>query len=96
MDLPALRAATEAHAAAWPTVLAQDPDPDTMIVGRRQDGSATHAPMGLRLAQALHHGSDHRSPICTALTTLGVEPPAIGLWEFGEQHGITREIPPTP
>ena len=94
MDLPALRSAMEAHAAAWPTVLAQDTDPDAMIVGRREDGSETHAPMSLRLAQALHHGSDHRSQICTALTTLGIEPPEIGLWEFGSETGSVTEVPP--
>ena len=36
---------------------------------RRQHVS--HAPMGIRLAQVVHHGTDHRSQICTALTTIG-------------------------
>ena len=96
MDLTALRAAVERHGAAWPSVLAHDPDPDAMIVGRRDDGSETHASMGVRLAQALHHGTDHRSQICTALTTLGVEPPDIGVWEFGRQDGRVIEVPPRP
>jgi uncharacterized damage-inducible protein DinB len=95
MDLPALRAAMEAHGAVWPTVLAADPDPNTIIVTRREDGSETHAPMSIRIAQALHHGSDHRSQICTALTTLGIEPPAIDLWDFGSDNGSVTEIPPT-
>ncbi len=56
--------------------------------------SETHAPMGIRLAQALHHGTDHRSQICTALTTLGVEPPSIDVWDFGERDGRVVEIPP--
>jgi uncharacterized damage-inducible protein DinB len=50
--------------------------------------------MGIRLAQALHHGTDHRSQICTALTTLGVEPPSIDVWDFGERDGRVVEIPP--
>ena len=50
---------------------------------RRDDGSATEAPIGIRLAQAIHHGTDHRSQICTALTTLGIEPPFIDVWDFG-------------
>jgi len=95
MDLPALRSAMEGYGAAWASVLAHDPDPDAMIVTRRDDGSETHAPMGIRLAQALHHGTDHRSQICTALTTLGVEPPAIDVWDFGGQDGRVIEVPPT-
>jgi uncharacterized damage-inducible protein DinB len=43
--------------------------------------------MGVRLAQALHHGTDHRSQICTALTSLGVEPPSIDAWNFGADVG---------
>jgi uncharacterized damage-inducible protein DinB len=46
-----------------------------------------HAPLGIRLAQALHHGTDHRSQVCTALTTLGIEPPAIDLWDYGALDG---------
>jgi uncharacterized damage-inducible protein DinB len=95
MDLPELRAAMEGHSAAWSSLLAQDLDPDAVVVRRRDDGSETHAPMGIRLAQALHHGTDHRSQICTALTTLGVEPPAIDVWDFGEQDGRVVEVPPT-
>jgi uncharacterized damage-inducible protein DinB len=50
--------------------------------------------MGIRLAQALHHGTDHRSQICTTLTTLGVEPPSIDVWDFGARDGRVIEIPP--
>ena len=95
MDLPELRSAMEDFGAHWFRLLATDLDPDAVLVRRRDDGSQTHAPVGIRLAQALHHGSDHRSQICTALTTLGREPPAIDVWDFGEQHGRVIEIPPT-
>jgi uncharacterized damage-inducible protein DinB len=95
MDLPELRAAMETHGPAWSGLLAQDLDPDFITVRRRDDGSETHAPMGIRLAQALHHGTDHRSQICTTLTTLGIEPPAIDVWDFAGQDGRVIEIPPT-
>ncbi|HEX9124342.1 MAG TPA: hypothetical protein VF984_13465, partial [Actinomycetota bacterium] len=61
----------------------------------RDDGSETHAPVSIRLAQVLHHGTDHRSQICTVLTTLGIEPPAIDVWDFGLQDGRVVEVPPT-
>jgi len=94
MDLLALRAAFEGHGDAWSSLLAADPDPEEVLERHRDDGSETHAPMGIRLAQALHHGTDHRSQICTALTTLGVEPPSIDVWDFGARDGRVVEIPP--
>jgi len=96
MDLGELRAAMENHGAAWSAILADDPDTDTVLERHREDGSETHAPVSIRLAQALHHGTDHRSQICTALTTLGVEPPFIDVWDFGLTEGRVVEVPPTP
>jgi uncharacterized damage-inducible protein DinB len=95
MDLPELRAVMEGNGAAWSPLLAQDLDPDATNVRRRDDGSETHTTIGIRLAQTLHHGTDHRSQICTALTTLGVEPPGIDVWDFAAQNGRVVEIPPT-
>jgi uncharacterized damage-inducible protein DinB len=95
MDVSALRAAMERIGAAWGSLVAMDLDPERVIVRHRDDGSEGHAPMGIRLAQALHHGTDHRSQICTALTTLGLEPPEIDVWAFADDHGLLLETPPT-
>jgi uncharacterized damage-inducible protein DinB len=95
MDLPELRTVMEGNGAAWSSLLTRDLDPDVVVVRHRDDGSESHAPMGVRLAQALHHGTDHRSQICTALTTLAVEPPAIDVWDFAEQDGRLVEVPST-
>src|SRR5512141_256674 len=94
MGLPELRAEMESHGDAWSQVLAQEVDPDAVLVRRRDDGAETHAPLSIRLAQALHHGTDHRSQICTALTSLGVEPPFIDVWDFGLQDGRVVDVPP--
>jgi uncharacterized damage-inducible protein DinB len=95
MGLPELRAAMEGNGVAWSRLLGEDFDPDTVLVRHRDDGSETRAPKGIRLAQVLHHGTDHRSQICTVLTTLGVEPPAIDVWDFGEHVGRVVDVPPT-
>ena len=95
MQLPELRTVMEADGAKWSRILEQDPDPDAILVGRYDDGSETHAATGIRLAQAVHHGTDHRSQICTALTALGIEPPGIDLWDFVAETGRVVEIPPT-
>jgi uncharacterized damage-inducible protein DinB len=35
------------------------------------------------LIQAFHHSTEHRSQICTVLTTLGIEPPDLSAWDWG-------------
>ena len=87
MDLAALRAQMEANGPEWAALVAGDIDPDADVVRHRDDGTDSHAPIGIRLAQALHHGTDHRSQICTALTSLGVTPPEIDVWDFADQDG---------
>jgi uncharacterized damage-inducible protein DinB len=93
MSLAELRAAIEADGPAWSAFLEQDLDPDTIVIRHRDDGSESHAPLGIRLAQAIHHGTDHRSQICTALTTLGIEPPLIDVWDYADSQGRLEEIP---
>ncbi|MGZ4171353.1 MAG: DinB family protein [Candidatus Limnocylindrales bacterium] len=93
MDLAQLRSTVEGNGAAWSSLLAQELDPDLVLVRHRDDGSESGAPMGIRLAQALHHGTDHRSQICTALTALGMEPPALDVWDYAEQDGRLVVVP---
>ena len=94
MDLTALRAVMDSDGPEWAAFVAQDLDPDLVVIRHRDDGSESHAPLGIRLAQALHHGTDHRSQVCTALTSLGIEPPAIDAWDFAWQDGRLTEVPP--
>lgn len=74
----------------WRDLLSSGPDPE-MDVAETDEGVAFHVPMGVRLAQAIHHGTDHRSQICTALTNLGIEPPDIDVWAFADATGLSRE-----
>jgi len=94
MSLSELRALMERHGVEWTRLLEENPDPETVLTRHRDDGSETRAPLGIRLAQVLHHGSDHRSQICTVLTTLGVEPPDIDVWDYGEEVGRVVDVPP--
>jgi uncharacterized damage-inducible protein DinB len=95
MDLPALRRQMERHGLAWSKYLATELDPDLVVVRHREDGSESHAPLGIRVAQVVHHGTDHRSQICTALTSLGVEPPAIDVWDLAWKQGRLTETGPS-
>jgi uncharacterized damage-inducible protein DinB len=97
MDLPELGTTMQGHAASWSSILDEGRDPDVEIVAyRRHDGSESHAPLGIRLAQALHHGTDHRSQVCTGLTSLGIDPPDIDVWAYGELDGRVVDIPAEP
>ena len=92
-DLPQLRDVMERHGPVWASFVAGPLDPDRVVIRYRDDGSQSHAPLGIRVSQALQHGNDHRSQICTALTRLGIEPPEIDVWAFAEQDGRLAEIP---
>jgi len=95
MDLHELRATMERDGKEWAALLREDLDADEVLVRHRDDGSETHAPVSIRLAQVLHHGTDHRSQICTALTALGIEPPEIDVWDYGLSDGRVVSVPPS-
>ncbi|HSL10269.1 MAG TPA: DinB family protein [Actinomycetota bacterium] len=85
----------ERNAAGWETVLERGADPDAAIVHERSDGTVRRATAGVRLAQALHHGSDHRSQISTALTLLGHPAGEFDVWTWGEAVGLASVSPRT-
>jgi uncharacterized damage-inducible protein DinB len=86
LDLATMRSTMHENDPAWQTVVA-GPDVERDVVRHRDDGSDSHAPLGIRLAQVIHHGTDHRSQICTGLTSLGFTPPEIDVWDYGRVDG---------
>lgn len=92
LDLAAARHVMEENGSEWARVVAQLDDPDEITVRTRPDGTGNRAPAGIRIAQALHHGTDHRSQIATILTTLGIEPPDIDVWEFASLDGRVEDF----
>ena len=91
-SLAELRTVMEADGPAWSSVLARDLDPDTIVTRHRDDRTDSLAPLGIRLAQVIHHGTDHRSQVCTALTSLGIEPPEIDAWSLAASQGRLSEV----
>lgn len=94
-DIPTMRALVEAMGPAWAALLETDLDPTTTVTRYRDDGSTSSAPLGVRLAQVVHHGTDHRSQVCTALTALGIEPPDIDVWAYAWEGDRLAETEPT-
>ena len=95
MDVPALRATNAIAGPAWQTFIASNPDAEATLTRHRGDGSSSSAPLSIRVAQVLHHGTDHRSQVCTALTSLGIEPPDIDVWDYARQDGRISETEAT-
>jgi uncharacterized damage-inducible protein DinB len=85
----------ERNGSGWAEYLSRPLDPDEMVHEVDEtDGFERWAPVGFRLAGVLNHGTDHRSQVCTALTTLGVEPPRIDVFDFGLGAGrIVEKMP---
>jgi uncharacterized damage-inducible protein DinB len=94
MNLGELRVITEENGRAWTRVLSENLDPDAVMTDVDSDGYTRDAPVGIRLAQALQHGNEHRSQVCTMLTAIGVQPPELDVWDFGEQAGTVVDRPP--
>ena len=95
MTLAEARVAMERNGAGWAEYISRSLDPDEMVHEiDKSDGFQRWAPVGFRLAGVLDHGTDHRSQVCTALTSLGVEPPKIDVFNYGLAVGrIVEKMP---
>jgi uncharacterized damage-inducible protein DinB len=95
MSLADVRAAMERNGAGWAQLISGPLDPEAVVREvDEHDGFQRWAPIGYRLAGTLDHGTDHRSQICTALTTIGVTPPKIDVFTFGTEEGLIVEKMP--
>jgi uncharacterized damage-inducible protein DinB len=75
----------------WELLLQSEPfDAERLFL---LDEGTYEARAGVILAQALHHGSVHREQICAILTSLGMQPPDLQAWSWGEATGRARELP---
>ncbi|HWO69398.1 MAG TPA: DinB family protein [Actinomycetota bacterium] len=79
----------EELAAFWEAFLAEPFDPERIVV---DEGGRLEIRAGVLLAQALTHGTDHRTQVLTILTTLGVEHPDLDAWDYGRATGRVRSI----
>ena len=95
VSLAEARVIMERNGSGWAEYISRALDPDEMVHEVDEtDGYERWAPIGFRLAGVLQHGADHRSQVCTALTTLGVEPPEIDVFDFGLDAGrIVEKMP---
>jgi len=61
-------------------------EPDATIEEER-DGRMMKLHLGVVLVQAMHHGNDHRTHICTILGSHGIPYGGMDVWAYGEATG---------
>lgn len=75
-----LRAAMRAHAERWKALVERAGELD-VTVPRRDEPDIPDA-ANLLFLQAIHHGNDHRTHVCTILGALGLEVPDVSGWSY--------------
>ena len=65
--------------------------PDDAIEEKR-DGGTFRLELGVVLMQALHHGNDHRTHICTILGQHGIEYGDMDVWAYGHATGALAPV----
>jgi uncharacterized damage-inducible protein DinB len=69
------------QAVRWRIVLAHAGELDITLPARGTRPELPHS-TNLLFAQALHHGNDHRTQICTVLSSNGFESPDLDVWRY--------------
>ena len=62
-------------------------------IDEERDGRLMRLHLGVVLVQAIHHGTDHRTHICTILGHHGIEYGDIDVWAYGVATGAIVPIP---
>ncbi len=93
-DTPDVARLAERHeelAVRWHRFLETPFDAERTFLIPWHDGIARDVPAGVILTQAVIHAHEHRSQICTILTTIGIAPPdyggGFGAWDYAEVSG---------
>jgi uncharacterized damage-inducible protein DinB len=68
----------------WRRYFEGSPAEDRRLIRRTLAGPVFEVEAGVIHAQIANHGNVHREQVCAILTSLGIEPPDISGWAFGE------------
>jgi uncharacterized damage-inducible protein DinB len=75
------------QAVRWRVVLARIDQIDVTLLPRYERPEFPHA-TNLLVGQALHHGDDHRTQICTVLSANGYESPNLDMWAYWRERRL--------
>ncbi len=90
-SLADVRAAAELQAARWEALIDRAPELD-VILPRREWADVPHAE-DLLFLQAIHHGNDHRTHVCTILGAFGLEVPDLSGWAYWQEQRAPAPAP---
>jgi len=90
--LDVLDARVDEAAKLWEGYLADPLDSRHLL---SLDNGAYEAQASVPIVQALHHANVHREQVSSVITSLGLEPPDLSVWAFGEATGRSRELHPS-
>jgi len=79
------------QAVRWRIVLSGIGELDVTIPARGDRPEMPHA-TNLLIGQALHHGNDHRTQICTVLSVNGFEVPILDVWAYWRERRLAPSI----
>jgi uncharacterized damage-inducible protein DinB len=83
IELDTLREDVRARGAEWDRMLDRlDRGVLRAAIRGKDDYPDTDEAEGLLLVQAVHHGNDHRTQICSTLGALGLDVPELDGWEY--------------
>lgn len=89
--LDVLDKAISRQAAGWQAIVNGLDDYDITIEAEpRNDWPEAPHSQNLLLLQAIHHGNDHRTHICTILGSLDLEVPEIDGWSYWSAERVAR------
>jgi len=75
------------QAVRWRVVLSRIGEIDFTMPVRGDRPEMPHA-TNLLIVQALHHGNDHRTQICTVLSVNGFETPDLDVWTYWRERRL--------
>ena len=81
LSLTDLRQRYQSQSRHWEALLDQIAQLDVTLPADEARPETPHG-QNLLVVQAIQHGIDHRTQVCTALRVLGLEPPKIDGWSY--------------
>ena len=84
-SLAEVRGAAELQAARWMALVRRAPELDVVRPAYDEDPDSEHAE-DLLFLQAIHHGNDHRTHVCTILGAHGLDVPDLSGWTYWHEE----------